>query len=290
LGSQRRKAEALLVTITFVWGSTFVIVKGALENASPLPFLAIRFTLAGILLFLVLGRRPFDRKAIVPGLILGIFLFGGYAFQTWGLSYTTPSKCAFITGFSVILVPLFMLLRGARMRASNFAGALLGLAGIYFLVVPSGFASVNRGDVLTLLGSCSFAIHIVLVGVYIQRFAFQHLVPVQILVVGLLAAVGLPFDPVRMLHWTPGLVGAFVVTVVLATGFAFSVQNWAQKYTPPAHTALIFALEPVFAALTSYLILDEEIGGKIFLGCALILAGMIVSELWGGTSPTPVES
>ncbi len=289
MGSPRRKAEALLVAITFIWGSTFVIVKGALEDASPIPFLAIRFTLAGLLLFLVLRRGPFDRQALMPGLILGFFLFGGYLLQTWGLSYTTPSKCAFITGFSVILVPLFMLLRGAPMRASNFAGGLLGLSGIYFLVVPSGFASVNRGDVLTLLGSCSFAIHIVLVGVYIRRFAFQHLVPVQILAVGLLALVALPFDRVRMLHWTTGLVGALIVTAVLATGFAFSVQNWAQQYTPPAHTALIFALEPVFAAFTSRWVLGEEISGKVFLGCALILAGMIISELWGGASPSPVE-
>jgi drug/metabolite transporter (DMT)-like permease len=264
-------------------------VKGALAHASPLPFLAIRFTLAAMLLVLVPGRPPFDRRSLVPGVILGWFLFGGYAFQTWGLSGTTPSKCAFITGFSVILVPMFMLLRGARMRASNLAGALLGLAGIYLLVLPSGPGAVNRGDVLTLVGACSFAIHIVLVGVYTRQFAFQHLVLVQILAVGVFAALGLPFDETVTLDWTPGLAGAILVTSVLATGFAFSVQNWAQRYTPPAHTALIFALEPVFAALTSFAVLHEKIGAAAFLGCALILAGMIVSERWGGTSPTPVE-
>jgi drug/metabolite transporter (DMT)-like permease len=287
--SQRKKAEALLVTITFIWGSTFVIVKGALQDASPLPFLAIRFTLAGVLLYLVLGRRPLDRRAVLPGLILGFFLFAGYLFQTWGLMYTTPSKSAFITGFSVILVPLIMMVRGARMRAANITGALLGLGGIYFLVLPSGLQAVNRGDVFTLFGACSFAVHIVLVGVYTRRHAFQHLVPVQVLAVGVLAIVALPLDRVRMLHWTAGLVGAFIVTAVFATGFAFSVQNWAQQYTPPAHTALIFALEPVFAALTSFWFLNERLGGKGLLGCALVLVGMIVSELWGGGVPSPVE-
>lgn len=288
--SKRKKAEALLVSITFIWGSTFVIVKDALRDASPVPFLAVRFTLAGILLFLVLGRGPFDRRAIVPGLVLGVFLFGGYLGQTWGLVYTTPSKAAFITGFGVILVPLILMVGGTRMRAANIIGALVGLAGIYLLVVPSGLSSVNRGDVLVLFGACSFALHIVLVGHYTKRLSFQHLVPLQVLAVGILALLALPVDRAPMLHWTLRLVVALIVTAVFATGVAFSVQNWAQQYTPPAHTALIFALEPVFAAITSRVVLGEHLGLKALLGAALILCGMIVSELMGGAAPSPVES
>src|SRR5579859_6869261 len=123
--TQRTKAEVLLVIVTFIWGSTFVIVKGALNDASPIPFLALRFTIAGVLLFIVLKRGPMDHRAIVPGLILGVFLFGGYIFQTSGLNYTTPSKAAFITEFSVILVPLIMLLQGARMYPATMVGAVL---------------------------------------------------------------------------------------------------------------------------------------------------------------------
>jgi drug/metabolite transporter (DMT)-like permease len=287
--SQRAKAEALLVVITFIWGSTFVIVKGALSDSSPLPFLAVRFTVAGLLLLAVLGRGRMDRQAIVPGVVLGVFLFAGYLCQTWGLTLTTPSKSAFLTGFSVILVPVILLFRGSRMRAANILGALMGLAGIYFLVLPSRFGAVNRGDLLTLLASMLFAIHIVLVGSYTRRFSFLHLVPVQILVVSVLAALALPFDPARTLHCTGRLLFALAVTAVLATGFAFSVQNWAQQYTPPTHTALIFALEPVFAALASRLVTGEHLGGKVLLGSALILGGMGVSEVWGGTTPSPVE-
>ena len=286
---QRAKAEALLVLVTFIWGSTFVIVKGALLNASPLIFLALRFTFAGALLFLVMRRGRPDRHAVRAGLILGLFLFGGYIFQTSGLQYTTPSKAAFITGFSVILVPLIMLARGAHMNPANLAGAFLGVSGIYWLVLPSGLSAVNRGDVLVLLGSVSFALHIVLVGKYTRQFSFQHLVPVQILTVGGVAAVALPFDPAFKLHWTGGLLLALIITSLLATGFAFSVQNWAQQYTPPAHTALIFALEPVFAALTSRVLLGEHLSGKVLLGCGLILGGMVVSEMWGGSAPSPVE-
>lgn len=279
----------MLVLVTFIWGSTFVIVKEALNDASPLVFIAIRFAAAGVLLFIVLREGPLDRRAVLPGIILGLFLFGGYIGQTSGLNYTTPSKAAFITGFSVILVPLIMLLRGARMHAANIAGALLGLSGIYFLVLPAGLAAVNRGDVLVLFGSMSFAAHIVLVGAYTRRFSFRHLVPLQVITVGAVATLALPLDRSLRLRWSTGLALALLITVLLATGFAFSVQNWAQQYTPPAHTALIFALEPVFAALTSRLLTGERLSGKVLLGCGLILGGMVVSELWGGSAPSPVE-
>jgi drug/metabolite transporter (DMT)-like permease len=287
--SQSAKAELLLVVTTFIWGSTFVIVKGALEDSSPFPFLAVRFTLAGLLMWLVMARGRIDRQALIPSLILGMFLFAGYAFQTHGLRYTTPSKCAFITGFAVIVVPIILIFRGHRLGRANICGALFGLLGLYFLVSPSGLGAVNRGDILTLFGAISFAAHIVLVGVYTRRFSFLHLAPGQILVVGMLATLALGVGPHWTMHWTGRLALAIGVTAVFATGFAFGTQVWAQQYTPPAHTALIFALEPVFAALTSRVVTGERLGGKALLGAALILAGMIVSEVWGTPSPSPVE-
>jgi drug/metabolite transporter (DMT)-like permease len=277
------------MVVTAIWGCTFVVVKGALADASPLPFLAVRFVLAGLLLLAILGRGQVDRATIVSGSILGFFLFAGYLFQTWGLTYTTPSKSAFLTGFSVILVPVIMMLSGSRMGPATLVGGALGLCGIYLLVAPSGMAAVNRGDLLTLAGALSFAVHIVLVGHYTKKFSFLHLVPVQVLVVGLLSLLAIPFVPDQTLHLTGRLVGAILVTAVLATGVAFSVQNWAQQYTPAAHTALIFALEPVFAALCSRLVMGEHLGGRVLLGSGLILAGMVISEVWGGRLPSPVE-
>ena len=296
--NKRALAELLLVLITLIWGATFVVVKGALNDASPLPFIAIRFTLAGILLLLVLARGRIDREALVPGLILGIFLSVGYGCQTWGLLSTTPSKAAFITGFSVILVPLLMVFWGFPLRGGSLVAGAFGLAGLYFLFAPSGpsgpsglpgIGGVNRGDLLVLLGAVAFAVQIVLVGVYTRRVSFLHLVPVQILTVGLLAAVAWPLSPRPVLHLTPRLIVAVIVTAVFATAFAFSVQNWAQQFTPPAHTALIFALEPVFAAITSRLALGEHLGKRVVIGSALILAGMLFSEIWGGVRPSPVE-
>jgi drug/metabolite transporter (DMT)-like permease len=287
--SQRTKAEILLVVATFIWGSTFVIVKGALADASPFPFLAVRFILAGLLMFGVMARGRVPRQALLPSLFLGILLFTGYALQTWGLVFTTPSKSAFITGFSVILVPLISIFHGYPLRGANATGAGLGLLGLYFLVLPSGIGAVNRGDLLTLFGAMAFAAHIVLVGNYTRRFSFLHLAPGQILVVGIIATLAVPVGPSWTLHWTGRLVFAIAATAIFATAFAFGAQMWAQQYTPPAHTALIFALEPVFAALTSRVVTKEHMGGKVLLGSALILAGMIISEMWGGATPAPVE-
>lgn len=283
------KAQLLLVVATFFWGATFVIVKGALSDASPLMFIALRFLLAGLLMWWVMARGRIERKALLPSLLLGTLLFAGFAFQTWGLLYTTPSKSAFVTGFSVILVPVVSVLSGYRLSRGNTAAAALGLVGLYFLVLPSGIGVVNRGDLLTLFAAIAFAFHIVMLGTWSRRISFMQLAPAQILVVGTIAIVAAPFAPVTALHWTGRLVLAVVVTAIFATAFAFGAQVWAQQYTPPAHTALIFALEPVFALLTSIIVTGEHLGGKEILGFVLILAGMVVSERWGGTPPAPVE-
>ena len=287
--SKRTKAHLLLVVATFFWGATFVVVKSALADASPLLFIALRFLLAGSLMWWVMARGRIERKAVLPSLLLGTLLFAGFAFQTWGLLYTTPSKSAFVTGFSVILVPLISVVSGYRLGRGNTAAAALGLVGLYFLVLPSGVGVVNRGDLLTLFAAISFAIHIVLLGTWSRRISFRQLAPSQILVVGAIAILAVPFAPAPALHWTGRLIFAVVVTAIFATAFAFSAQVWAQQYTPPAHTALIFALEPVFALLTSIVVTGERFNGKEVLGFALILTGMVVSERWGGTPPAPVE-
>ncbi|MGH9430822.1 MAG: DMT family transporter [Terriglobia bacterium] len=287
--NKRKQPELLLLLITFIWGVTFVIVKQALHDASPLPFIAIRFSAAGVLLLVFLARGRIHRKALLPGAILGVFLFLGYMFQTSGLVYTTAAKSAFITGSSVILVPILMLFGGSRPRASNFIGGFLGLAGLYFMVMPQGVSMMNRGDALTLIGAVAFAVQIVLVGHYTRRFSFFDLVPVQILLVGLLALLALPLDTGWKIHWTGGLVVAIVATAIFATAFCFTIQNWAQQYTPPAHTALIFALEPIFASMASWIVMRQGMGRRAFIGAALIFAGMVVAEIWGGGAPSPIE-
>ncbi|MGH9356697.1 MAG: DMT family transporter [Terriglobia bacterium] len=283
----RAKAEVLLVVVTVFWGATFVIVKEALKDASPLVFIAGRFTLAGILLWLAVGEWKLRRRSLGPAMALGSLLFAGYFFQTWGQEYTTPSKCAFITSLSVVLVPLIVAATGIPLRWASAAGASCGLAGIFLLTAPFGGRAINRGDLLTLAGAVAFAGYIVLLEIYNRRHSFAQLAAPQILAVGVLAFILLPFDRGRRFHWTPGLGWAFVATAIFATAFAFGVQTWAQKYVPASHTALIFALEPVFAALTSYSILGERLGVSALAGAGLVLAGMVLSELWGAPAQHP---
>lgn len=282
--SIRSKAEIFLLIITFFWGATFVVVKDALAAASPLPFIAARFVLAGLLLFLAFGRALPKREVLRPSIILGLLLFSGYVFQTWGQEYTTPSKCAFITAFGVVLVPLILAFKGSPMNAASGAGAALGIAGIYVLVAPSGPGGINRGDLLTLGCAVAFAVYIVLLADYSQKHSSAELVPVQILLVGVLACIGLPIDREWRWHWSLGLALAIVLTAVFATAIAFAVQNWAQRYVPPAHTALIFALEPVFAVITSLAMGNERLNGRAVAGSAMVLAGLVVSGRWGSSS------
>ena len=289
--TSRAKAELLLLGICIIWGASFVVVKGALAEASPPVFLAIRFTLAGLVCAAVLRFRPrrLSRQALGAGGVLGLFLLGGYVLQVHGLLYTTPSKSAFITAFSVVLVPFLGALGGVRLHAANVTAAIVAVTGLYVLLAPARLDAVNRGDLLTLAASISFGCYIVWVGHYADRLDFRELVPIQILVVGLGSAVALPFDANRRLHWTPGFAVAIAITALLSTALAFSVQNWAQRYTPTSHTALILSLEPVFTALTSRWILGEHMGGRMIAGSALMLAGVLVSELWGGR-PAAIES
>jgi len=286
----RGKAELLLVGISVIWGASFVVVKGALADASPLVFIALRFILAGLVCAAVLrvGPRRLDRATLGAGCVLGLFLLGGYILQVNGLLYTSPSKSAFITAFSVILVPFIAALGGLRLRPVNVIAAAAGAAGLYVLLAPSRLGSVNRGDLLTLGASISFGCYIVWVGRYAGRFDFRELVTIQVLVVGLASAIAIPLDGPLRLSWTTNFTVAILITSLLATALAFSVQNWAQRYTPPAHTALILSSEPVFTALTSRWITGERMGARLIAGAALMLVGVLVSELWGGR-PAAIE-
>ena len=294
--NRRLRADASLVLATILWGATFVVVKDALGHASVSAFLALRFALATVLMAAIFRRTlpKLDRHQIRAGALIGTLLFGGYAFQTTGLLYTTPSKAAFITGFSVVLVPIFSaLLWRRRVNHWVWAGAAAALAGLYFLTVPpQGFTQLNRGDLLVFGCAIVFAFHIIVVGRYSGRHPVGALSFLQVAATGVLTALSLPvlaltgIEPVRM-DWSPELFLAVAITAVFATAIAFSVQVWAQQFTTPTHTAIIFSLEPVFAALTSYILTPERLGGRALSGAALILAGILLAELKGPAQAAP---
>jgi len=287
--SRRLQADLLLGCVSFIWGSTFVVVKNALADTSPLVFLLLRFAVATCVLLLVLGRRTQLRLPGLAraGLVIGVFLGVGFIFQTAGLQYTTPTKSAFITGLSVVLVPVLLaLLFRQQVRAWAVIGVLAAAAGLYFLTVPAGKFVINRGDLFTLFCAFAFAAHIIAVGHYAARFSYAELGILQVAAALLLTGMALP--AAQWLHleaprlvWSGKVVFAVMVTAALATALAFSAQAWAQRYTSPTHTAILFSLEPVFAALTSYAMQAEQLTGRALLGAGLILLGILVVELRG---------
>lgn len=293
------KAHVLLLLITAIWGATFVVVKKALESISPLLFNAIRMSLAAIFLGLVYRKHLFrlTRPAMREGLKIGFFLFLGYSFQTPGLHLTTPSKSAFLTGIYTMLVPLLLIMIWKahinHWRATGFATAF---AGLFFMTVPSGqqgiadFANMNLGDVLTIICAVAFALHVIFVGRATQRFPFEQIAMLQIAAAALLMAITTPIIERPHVQFSTPVITAIVTTGALSTALGFTVQTWAQQFTPPTHTALIFTLEPVFAWLTSWLVLKERLGVREGAGALLILAGVLMSELLGNvTKPVFVE-
>ena len=284
------RAELALTFCTVLWGSTFVVVKNSLDHSSVFVFLAVRFSLAGLCMAIFRPGvlRALQREEIFAGVRLGFFMFGGYAFQTAGLRYTTASNSGFITGSSVVLVPLILaLFWGRRVSLWVYFGTIAAAAGLYFLTVPaSGVAHLNRGDVLTFFAAASYAVHIILVGEYAREHSAAALSTLQVLACALMA--WLTAFAANAIRWQPmqftssGTLWIGIgVCAVFATALAFSLQLWAQQYTTPSHAAILFTLEPVFAVATSYAVLGERLGLRALLGAALVLAGILAAELLG---------
>ncbi len=288
--SRSLKAHLLLVLITFIWGATFVVIKDSLNDSSPLLYNAVRMTLAALVLAAIFFRQlgSISRECAWAGFLCGSLLWIGYECQTAGLKFTTPSKSAFLTGISVVLVPVLLALIWRRhVNHWTLAGVAAAFVGLYLLTVPPAngeviFTSINRGDLLTLGCAVAFAFQIIVLGRAAQRHPFAQIVVLEIASCALWMLISVPvLEPSAFMKGTSRIVVSIAVTALLGTVGAFIVQGWAQQFTPPTHTALIFALEPVFAGLTSYVVVHERLGLRGATGACLILAGVLISELLG---------
>ncbi len=279
----RRRADAALVGNTIVWGTTFTLVKSALASISPTLFLALRFSLAALALVLVFHSRLKQKPSgtgIAGGVLVGIFLFAGYVLQTVGLQFTTAPKSAFLTGLTSVMVPLLAaIVYRNRPQASEIVGILTATVGLGLMTLEGPIESMNRGDILTVFCAVAFAAHIVTLGHYSEKAGFELLSVTQITTAAVLGAALFRWvEPIR-LEWRPSVIYAILVTGILATAVAFTVQAWAQHYTTSTRTALIYTLEPVFAWLTSYFLIGEGLAGRAAAGAVLILAGVLLVEL-----------
>jgi drug/metabolite transporter (DMT)-like permease len=300
------RAYLLMLFVVAVWGSTFVLVKGALADSTPAAFNLLRMTLAFAVLGVAYHRywREIRAWQVAAGALVGLCLAVGYQFQTTGLARTTPSKSAFITGLLVVMVPLFSIIPGLRLpgvrppRWNVFLGAAIAFVGIVLLTAPAAVAapgpvsplgmaarllpdltSINFGDVLTLGCAVGFAFHCIALSHISPRIAFQPLALLQVGFCALFMALSLPLIEHPRVLWTPRLAIALGIAAVLATALAFSVQSWAQSVLPPAHTALLLTMEPVFAWITSFLVMGERLGLRPACGALMILAAIALTEL-----------
>lgn len=288
---QQITADVSLLLVTFIWGSTFVLVQNAVALLEPFTFNGVRFGLAGLFLIawlFIFNKNvlsSMNKKLLLSGVIMGAWLFAGYALQTFGLLYTTSSKAGFITGLSVVLVPLFgfLFLKETPKRFAVF-GVGVATIGLYLLTLGDSLA-LNFGDILVFFCAISFAAHIVVTGKYTPLYSTILLTTVQIFTVSVLSSISAVLFEDWQRAFDSDVIGnadvfsALIICSIFATALAFLAQTNFQKFTTPTRVALIFAMEPVFAAMTGYFWADERLGSKALLGCMLIFIGMILAEL-----------
>jgi drug/metabolite transporter (DMT)-like permease len=277
-------ADAVLLGVSVFWGTSFAIIKEALGETTPANLLFIRFFFSCLLLLPVgwTRRKTFSGEFLKPGVIIGFFLFTAFFTQAWGLVFTTASRSGFITGLSVILVPLLAILVLRQMPArSAMIGAALAFCGLYLLTSADQAQALpfNWGDLLTLICAFFWAGHILALGRYSPGGDTFWLTFIQLATscIGSLGWVVVSGD--LNLRLPPGVYGAAFYLALTCTVLAYLGQTWAQARTTPTRTAIILSMEPVFAALFAWFWLGEKMGMWGWMGAGAILAGILLAEL-----------
>jgi len=313
------RSDLLLSLAAIIWGFAFVAQRLGMEHIGPLLFNGIRFGLgAGVLLVgvkvreawkhggvgawkrgsgEVIGsptadRRPLTEDRRLPiayGILLGLILFAGATFQQAGIVYTTAGNAGFITGLYVILVPVFGMFTGQKAGINLWGGAILATFGLYFLSVTESL-TMSKGDILVLTGAVFWAVHVLYTGWLSPRTSVMRLAITQYTVcaiLSLLASFIFESNTLQGIYnaLIPLLYGGF-----LSVGVAFTLQIVGQKKAPPAHTAIILSLEAVFAVIGGVLILSETMTERKWLGCSLMLLGMVLSQMRVGSRQSSVVS
>jgi len=281
---------------TLIWGATFVIIKSALMDVSPLLFISLRFFTATLILlpFAFKIFRNINRQIFRDGVFLGLLYFIGFTTQTVGLKYTTATKSAFITGTFIIFTPVFQVLIEKRPPAKRvLLGILLALTGLIFLtskgdsllgVFSEISESFNIGDFLTLLCALFFALYLVYLDIITKRNDYKPLVFLQIAVTGILGLLfsflfnGWEIETIEF-SFSSSLLFAVLYTSIFATVLTTTIQTKYQKFVTPSVAGIIFSFEPIFAAVFAFFVLNEKISNFGLVGCVLIFAGLLVSEV-----------
>jgi drug/metabolite transporter (DMT)-like permease len=282
--SDKRRAEAMLICITVVWGLTFALVKESLNTIQPFVFMAWRFWIAALVMgaISIPRLRRLDWRIMRDGLLLGMLLYASYSFQTFGLKYTTAGNAGFITGLFIVFTPLLAaIFLHHRPDAKNVAAVVVAVVGLAVLSLQPGLGT-RLGDLLVLACAFLYSVHIIMLDGYVKKYDLVLLTFVQMLILALaFTASGFIFE--TMVVPDTGFVWmTLLICGVLASAAAFFVQGYAQRILTPTRTSMVLIMEPVFSVLFGILILGEHLTWRSWLGCALIFAGMLLTEI-----PTP---
>lgn len=273
-------ARIALLMVGMIWGSSLVVVKSAVDTITPNFLLAIRFSLACILLAAVFHKkvRMINLDYLKSGAIIGVCLFVAYCSQTIGVTFAMPGKSAFLSSIYCVIVPfIFWFINKTKPDKYNVISAGMCVAGIILSSITTGF-SISKGDSLALLSGFFFAAHIATVGKYgkgkdpilitILQFAFSA-------VLSWIVALVLESNSIR---WNSGAMLGVVYLAVICTGVALLLQNVGQKYTDPSSASILMSTESIFGVIFSVLILNEKLNWRLIIGFTLIFVSVIISE------------
>ena len=284
------KSDLILLLAAIIWGFAFVAQRVGMEYVGPYTYNGVRFALGTLVLlpFLIsrtLSGKPliFEEnrasrsKILIGTLMTGLFLFGGVSLQQLGLQQTTAGKAGFITGLYVVFVPIVGMFFGQRSSVFIWIGAVLAVTGLYLLSMTSGF-SVAPGDRLILYCAILFSFHVLFIAWLSPLMDSFLLAVIQFSICSILnLVIAFSIEPVSFVTitqaWLPIAYGG-----ILSVGIAYTLQVIAQKTAHPAYASIILSLEAVFAVLGGWLLLHETLTSRMLLGCALMLAGMIVVQ------------
>ena len=288
--TQALKTDLLMLIAAAIWGFAFVAQREGMETMGPFLFSGVRFLIGVVALSPVvwfLSKKPQQthkaevsaKKLIFAGTVAGLLLFGGISFQQVGLQYTTAGKAGFITGLYIFFVPLIGLFLGQKTGSGTWLGATIALFGLYLLSINEDF-SIAEGDLLQLICAVFFAAHVLVIGYLAKRMDTLKLSLVQYLVCGFISlfiAIA-----IEMISWDMIVATAIPLLYagVMSTGIAYTLQVVAQQHAHSSHAAIILSLEGAFAVLGGWLLLDEHLPARGLLGCALMLTGMFLSQLF----------
>jgi len=282
------KAELALLSVTLIWGGTFLFTKIGLDDCTPSTFILIRFLIAISLSLIFFGNKifPLSRETLIQGVVLGLLFGGGFVLQTYGLKYTSVSKSAFITGMTVPITPfVFKLINRTNINFWSKIGVVVATIGLFIFTKPD-FDNLNPGDLLTLLSTVFWAFYITFMDKFTNKAVLEKNKTHKLVVLQFLAAILPPLATLILfeldnysINFSTNLITALAFNGILASFAVTIIHTSVQRYTTPIKAALIFSLEPIVANALAVIIVNEILNFREYVGAAILFSGLLISEI-----------